>query len=124
MFPLKYVLDSNNNFILFNRHSETSHVDMKPFFEGKIVGAGFCRIHGGGRVVCTGRSETLSIDSRRKEDSEAITNYFKEKGFCKMVLGKGYPFNTVFATNIEEIEENFCFTLTDEKADIELIKYL
>jgi hypothetical protein len=123
MFPLKYIIDSNNNFVLFNRQSITMHSDMKPFFDGKIVGAGFCRINGGGRVVCTGRSETLNIDSRPKEDSDIITNYFKEN-HCKIVAGEGSPFDIVFATNIKGIEDYWCFSVVDEEAELQLVKYL
>lgn len=123
MFPLKYIIDSNNNFVLFNRQSETSHVDMKPFFEGKIVGAGFCRVHGGGRIVCQGRSETLNIDSRT-EDGEILTEYFAKEKVCNSFVGNYYPFKTVFATNIKGFFDNSSFEFIENDMDTNLLRII
>lgn len=123
MFPLKYVLDSNNDFILFNRHSSTNHSDVKPFFEGKIVGAGFCRIRFKGEILCSGRSESLNVDSRPELDAEILNNYFSDRNVCFLVDGKTVPFNTLFATSIKDLED-YGFEILDSNADIHEVKYL
>lgn len=123
MPPLKYVIDSNNDFILFNRHSSTNHADIKPFFEGKIVGAGFCRIRFKGEILCSGRSESLNVDSRPELDAEILNNYFGDGNVCFLVDGKTVPFNTLFATSIKDLED-YDFEILDSNADIHEVKYL
>lgn len=123
MFPLKYVIDSNNEFILFNRNSSTIHYDVKRLFDGKIVGAGFCRIRFKGEILCSGRSESLNVDSRPKLDAEILNNYFSDGNVCFLVDGKTVPFDTLFATSIKDLED-YGFEILDSNADIHEVKYL
>ena len=123
MLTLKYVIDSNNDFILFNRHSSTNHSDVKPLFDGKVVSAGFCLIKLNGEIVCSGRSETLNLSSRPELDSEILNDYFKDGNVCLLVDGKTIPFNTLFATNVKDIED-YDFEILDNNADIHEVKYL
>lgn len=61
LFPAIIV---HKDFERFRRHE---HLNMM-----EIISAGFCQITSTNGVKCWGRSESLNIDSRPKEDAEAI----------------------------------------------------
>lgn len=72
MHQWKYVMFSNNNFVIFN--------DVQPHnsfqYHGTIVGAGFISFgvnsEGNVEVSCFGKSTSLGIESREEVDSDII----------------------------------------------------
>lgn len=94
---LKYVLDIDNNFVIFSKTDhQYAHADFKPYLR-EIKSAGFMGINRiNNRVVCNGRSNTLDVDSMPVDDSEFFSNFFKNKEICYIHGGA----SVVFATNL------------------------
>lgn len=75
---LKYVIDEFKNVAL--NAGVASHDEIGRTLHGKNVSAGFCTLvgyhHDGMRfeVSCWGKSSSLDLVAREKEDAEIITN--------------------------------------------------
>lgn len=74
---LKYIIDEIGSFMIFSEyvHHSTAAQSLRQHGRSPIVGAGFIRIEEG-KVCCYGKSESLSIKSREKIDSEIIAYNF------------------------------------------------
>jgi len=77
MKELKYIVTKNNDFAIFSKLS--AHTDVARSLYGKPVGAGFCKLFWEDdeiKIKCYGRSVSLELLSREKEDEEVIANNF------------------------------------------------
>lgn len=82
-YPKYIIVDVGGNEQVFVGPSISSHAELRPSGTAKVVAAGFFRFDVDKdnpdrvNVVAFGKSDSLNIDSRQKEDEYFLEQYFR-----------------------------------------------
>lgn len=108
---MKYVIDEDHNFIIFNQIGNTfSHRDVGMFL-GNIKSAGFIHIDVFTHTIkCSGRSDTLNIDSDENDSHIFMTiltdRIYHIHGSEYIVFASNLPNHHFNSLNTETAVEN------------------